>query len=368
MTKSSKKSKRLRVAIAGVGNCAASLVQGSRYYSDLDVLSERPALISQRIGAFGPGDLEFVAALDVDCRKVGRPLSEAIFMPPNNTARFSEPSDTTRDVIVAMAPVLDGVAPHMFSYPAPTSFRLADMQPVDVVEHLQAASAEVLVCYLPVGSTEAVRYFAEAALAAGVAFVNCVPVFIANDPDVAARFSDASLPIIGDDIRSQVGATIVHQRLVELFAERGCTIRSTYQLNVGGNTDFLNMMDRGRLADKKSSKTRAVQRQNSIDLLDGNTHIGPSDYVPSQADRKIAFIRIDASGFGGVPMSLDLKLEVEDSPNSAGVVLDAIRHAGVALRNGVGGVLDAASSYYMKSPPRPMSDIEALAQLREKTD
>ena len=357
----------LRVAIAGVGNCASSLVQGCRKYADLDAQHERPALITPRVGGFGPGDLQFVAAFDVDARKVGRPLSEAIFAPPNNTMRFSEPPEATRDVGVAMAPPLDGIAPHMAEYPEAAAFRMSDAPPVDVAEQLRAAAAEILVCYLPVGSTNAVRLFAEAALAAGVAFVNCVPVFIANDPELALRFRNANLPIIGDDIRSQLGATIVHQRLVELFAERGCTIRSTYQLNVGGNTDFLNMLDRSRLNDKKSSKTRAVQRQNAADLLDANTHIGPSDYVPSQADGKIAFIRIDGSGFGCAPMSVDLRLEVEDSPNSAGVALDAIRYAGVALRARVGGVLNAASSYYMKSPPEPMSDIGALAILREQT-
>jgi myo-inositol-1-phosphate synthase len=272
------------------------------------------------------------------------------------------------DVIVCMGPVLDGVAPHMTDYPEDATVMVKAETPVDVAAVLQQSKAEVLVCYLPVGSTDAVRHYAEAALSAGVAFINCVPVFIANDPYYANRYEVSGIPLIGDDIRSQVGATIVHQRLMELLYERGCKAVKSYQLNVGGNTDFLNMLDRTRLSDKKRSKTEAVMSRVSSLMSPSDIHIGPSDYVPQLGDTKIPFIRIEATGLGGAPLSLDLRLEVQDSPNSAAVVIDLVRYAAIARDLGIGGVIDAACSYYMKSPPRRMRDEEALAQLSRLSD
>lgn len=358
---------KLRVAIAGIGNCASSLVQGVEFYADFPAKSD-PKIqrtITPSIDGLGPGDLEFVAAFDIDRRKVGCTLYDAIFAEPNCALKFAEPPDHCRNVLVDMSPVLDGVAPHMAQYPDEASFRVSDAMPCNVAERLVNTSTEVLVIYLPVGSTQAARHFAKAALEAGVAVVNCVPVFMANDAGLSAQFADKSLPLVGDDIRSQVGATIIHQRLVELMVERGCRLRSTYQLNVGGNTDFLNMLDVNRLRDKKRSKSDAVMRYAITDLNPNNTHIGPSDYVRSQGDQKIAFIRVDAEGFGGVPLALDVRLSVEDSPNSAGVVMDVVRYAGAALRRGMGGILRPVSSYYMKSPPEPIDDRAARRRLEK---
>ena len=346
--------KRIRVAIAGVGNCASSLVQGLEYYKGRN---ERAfaGLMHARIGDWGPSDIEVVAAFDIDRRKVGKRVEEAIFAKPNCTTVFRSALPVS-DVVVRMGPVLDGVAPHMADYPDDEAFRPSDEEPVDIVQTLRDAKAEILVCYMPVGSEGAVRHYAQACLEAGVAMVNCVPVFIASDADWAGKFRDAGLPIIGDDIKSQVGATIVHRTLTRLFGDRGVQLDRTYQLNTGGNTDFLNMKAPDRLKSKKISKTESVQSQLDERLDSKNIHIGPSDYVPWQDDNKIAFIRMEGRGFGGVPLELELRLSVQDSPNSAGVVIQAIRCAKLGLERGIGGPLEAACANYMKSPPRQMRD------------
>ena len=348
---------KIKLAVAGVGNCASALVQGIAYYNERKA-GDAGGLMHADIGGFAPGDLDVVAAFDIDRRKVGRPLEEAIFAKPNRTVVFQETIPAS-GITVAMAPILDGVAPHMSDYPDDDSFRAADDDPVDVAEVLRASAAEVLVCYMPVGSEQAVRHYAEACLAAGVAMVNCVPVFIASDSDWAARFREARLPIIGDDIKSQVGATIVHRALARLFGDRGVSLDRTYQLNTGGNTDFLNMLALDRLKSKKVSKTEAVQSQLDERLETRNIHIGPSDYVPWQGDNKVCFIRMEGAGFGGAPIELELRLSVQDSPNSAGVVIDAVRCAKVGLERGIGGPLEAVSAYYMKSPPKQMRDSDA---------
>ena len=348
---------KIKFAVAGVGNCASALVQGIAYYNDREQ-GDIGGLMHAVIGGFAPADLDIVAAFDVDRRKVGRPLEEAIFAKPNRTVVFQETIPAS-GVMVSMAPILDGVAPHMHDYPDDDSFRPADDDPIDVADVLRATEAEVLVCYMPVGSEQAVRYYAEACLAAGVAMVNCVPVFIASDPDWATRFRDAGLPIVGDDIKSQVGATIVHRALARLFGDRGVSLDRTYQLNTGGNTDFLNMLALDRLKSKKVSKTEAVQSQLDERLETENIHIGPSDYVPWQGDNKVCFIRMEGAGFGGAPIELELRLSVQDSPNSAGVVIDAVRCAKLGLERGIGGPLEAVSAYYMKSPPKQMRDSVA---------
>ncbi|MCH8322187.1 MAG: inositol-3-phosphate synthase [Proteobacteria bacterium] len=346
--------KKIRVAIAGVGNCASSLVQGLEYYKGRNE-EAFTGLIHTRIGDWGPSDIKIVAAFDIDRRKVGKRVEEAIFAKPNCTKVFQSALPVS-EVIVRMGPVLDGVAPHMADYPADEAFRPSDEEPVDVIQVLKDAKAEVLVCYLPVGSEEAVRYYARACLEAGVAMVNCVPVFIASDPEWAEKFRDAGLPIIGDDIKSQIGATIVHRTLTRLFGDRGVPLDRTYQLNTGGNTDFLNMKALDRLKYKKVSKTESVQSQLDKPLDSRNIHIGPSDYVPWQDDNKVAFIRMEGRSFGDVPLELELRLSVQDSPNSAGVVIDAIRCAKLGLERGIGGPLEAASAYYMKRPPKQMRD------------
>ncbi len=349
--------RKIKVAIAGVGNCASSLVQGIEYYKrhEYDATS---GLMHPNMAGYKPHDIQFVAAFDIDRRKVGTPLEKAIFAKPNCTMVFQE-EITPTGVEVQMAPVLDGLAPHMADYDADEAFRLADAEPVDVAEVLEETGAEVLVCYLPVGSERAVQHFAEACLEAGVAMVNCVPVFIASDPAWAGRFREAGVPIVGDDIKSQVGATIVHRALTRLFADRGYTLDRTYQLNTGGNTDFLNMLALDRLKSKKKSKTGSVQSQLDTPLAPRNIHIGPSDYVPWQGDNKIAFIRMEGRGFGGAPIELELRLSVQDSPNSAGVVIDAIRCAQIARERELAGPVLAASAYYMKTPPKQMRDSEA---------
>jgi myo-inositol-1-phosphate synthase len=348
---------KIRVAIAGVGNCASSFVQGIEFYRNghgeaLD------GLMHPEIGGFRAGDMEIVAAFDVDRRKVGHPLEDAIFARPNCAmviARDLAPSGVT----VEMGPVLDGVAPHMFDYPEADSIRPADLPPVDVAQSLKRARAEILVCYLPVGSEQAVRHYANAALEAGCAMVNCMPVFIASDATWARRFRDAGLPIVGDDVKSQLGATIVHRMLTRLFGDRGVALERTYQLNTGGNTDFLNMLALDRLKSKKLSKTESVQSQLDERLEAGNIHIGPSDYVAWQGDNKVCFIRMEGRGFGGAPIEIELRLSVQDSPNSAGVVIDAVRCARLALDRGIAGPLEAVSAFYMKSPPRQMRDSDA---------
>ncbi len=350
--------KKIRLAIAGVGNCASSLVQGLEYYKGRNA-GALAGLMHTRIGDWGPSDIEIVAAFDIDRRKVGKRVEEAIFAKPNCTKVFQSALPVS-DVVVQMAPVLDGVAPHMADYPGDEAFRPAGEEPADVVQVLKDAEAEILVCYMPVGSEDAVWHYARACLEAGVAMVNCVPVFISSDPEWAEKFRDAGLPIVGDDIKSQVGATIVHRTLTRLFGDRGIELDRTYQLNTGGNTDFLNMKALDRLKSKKVSKTESVQSQLDERLESSNIHIGPSDYVPWQDDNKVAFIRMEGRGFGDAPLELELRLSVQDSPNSAGVVIDAIRCAKLGLERGIGGPLEAASAYYMKSPPKQMRDSVAF--------
>ena len=349
--------KKIKVAIAGVGNCASALVQGVEYYR-----TQRNAalegIMRTTIGGYGCSDIEFVAAFDIDRRKVGHALEEAIFAKPNCTRIFQSALPVS-NVVVQAGPQLDGVAAHMADYSDDEAFRPTDLAPTDIAKALRASGAEVLLSYLPVGSEKAVAHYAEACLEAGVGLVNCVPVFIASNPDWAQRFRDAGLAIIGDDIKSQVGATIVHRALARLYADRGVSLERTYQLNTGGNTDFLNMLERRRLASKKISKTESVQSQLDERLESKNIHIGPSDYVPWQQDNKIAFIRMEGRGFGGAPVEVELRLSVEDSSNSAGVVIDAIRCIKVAKDRHVSGPLLGPSAYYMKTPPRQFRDSVA---------
>lgn len=348
----------VKLAIAGVGNCASSLLQGFEFYSKHD--SDNVAgLMHPYIGDYGIRDIEVVAAFDVDRRKVGQPLQEAVFALPNCTTVFhSELPDY--GVTVQMAPVLDGVADHMQSYPDDIAFRVAKEPAIEVAKVLRQSGAEVLVCYMPVGSDEAVKYYAEACLESGVAMVNCVPVFIASDPIYAAQFKAKGLPIVGDDIKSQFGATILHRILTRMMGDRGIKIKQTYQLNTGGNTDFLNMLEHSRLKSKRISKTESVQSQLDVSLPPNKIHIGPSDHVAWQKDNKICFIRIEFQGFGNVPMNLEARLSVEDSPNSAGVAIDAIRVAKLALDRGIGGPLLEASAVAMKHPPQQMRDSVAI--------
>ena len=354
---------KIKTAIVGVGNCASSLVQGLEYYRHHDS-SEAAGLIHPELGGYQIEDVEVVAAFDVDRRKVGRPLHEAVFAHPNCTTVFQREL-SENSVTVQMGPVLDGIAGHMDRYPDDRAFRLSDAEPVDIVEALEASGAEVLVCYLPVGSEQAVRHYAQACLDAGVAMINCVPVFIASDPPFAEEFKRRGLPIIGDDIKSQFGATLLHRIITRTLGDRGVKIERTYQLNTGGNTDFLNMLEQTRLVSKKVSKTESVQSQLDQRLADENIHIGPSDYVPWQKDNKICFLRMEWRGFGDVPMNLEARLSVEDSPNSAGVVVDAIRCAKLALDRNIGGPLDAASACMMKHPRKQMRDSEAFVALEQ---
>jgi myo-inositol-1-phosphate synthase len=333
----------LRVAIAGVGNCANALVQGVTFYSPIDDDAVIPGLMHSRFGPYRVRDIEFVAAFDVDAAKVGSDLAEAIWASQNDTYRFAEVEHT--GVSVQRGPTLDGLGVYYREI-----ITESDAAVVDVAEALRSSGAQVLVCYLPVGSEEAAHFYAQAALDAGVAFVNALPVFIASDPVWAEKFRSAGIPIVGDDIKSQLGATITHRVLARLFEERGLVLDRTYQLNVGGNMDFKNMLERTRLQSKKVSKTQAVTSNLSATLDADNVHIGPSDHVPWLQDRKIAFVRLEGHGFGNAPTSIEYKLEVWDSPNSAGVVIDAIRAAGMALAAGIGGPLEAPSAYFMKSP------------------
>lgn len=349
--------KKIKVAIAGVGNCASALVQGVEYYRTRRNVT-LDGIMRATIGGYGCSDIEFVAAFDIDRRKVGHALEEAIFAKPNCTRIFQSALPVS-NVVVQAGPQLDGVADHMADYSDEEAFRPTDIAPTDIAEALRSSGAEVLLCYLPVGSQKAVEHYAKACLEAGVGMVNCVPVFIASDREWSAKFRDAGLPIIGDDIKSQVGATIVHRALARLYADRGVSLERTYQLNTGGNTDFLNMLERRRLASKKLSKTESVQSQLDERLDTHNIHIGPSDYVPWQHDNKIAFIRMEGRGFGGAPVEVELRLSVEDSSNSAGVVIDAVRCIKLARERGVGGSLVGPSAYYMKTPPRQFRDSVA---------
>jgi len=347
----------IKVAIVGVGNCASSLIQGLEFYKGRNA-NEFSGLMHPKIGKWGVSDIEIVAAFDIDHRKVGKPVEKAIFAKPNCTMVFQKALPVS-GILVQMGPILDGVAGHMADYSDDLAFRPADIESVDIVDVLKESKAEVMVCYLPVGSEEAVRHYAQACLYAGVAMINCMPVFIASDPKWAQKFRDAGLPIVGDDIKSQVGATIVHRTLTRLFGDRGVSLDRTYQLNTGGNTDFLNMLAIERLKSKKKSKTESVQSQLDERLDKADIHIGPSDYVQWQKDNKIAFIRMEGRGFGNAPLELELRLSVQDSPNSAGVVIDAIRCASLGIQRGLSGPLEEASAYYMKSPPRQMRDSDA---------
>ena len=356
----------IKIAIVGVGNCASSLIQGIHYYRE-KTPQDAIGLMHWEIGGYKPGDIEVVAAFDIDKRKVGVDVHEAIFSAPNCTAVFC--SDLPKsEVTVRMGRILDGFSDHMKNYDERRTFILADEpEPTEeeVVKMLKESGAEILLNYLPVGSEEATRFYAGCALKAGLAFVNNMPVFIASDSEGrwARHFEEAGLPIIGDDIKAQMGATIVHRTLTDLFAKRGVKLERTYQLNTGGNTDFLNMLDRNRLASKKESKTEAVQAVAAHRMDEDNIHIGPSDYVPWQNDNKVCFIRMEGKLFGDVPMNLELRLSVEDSPNSAGVAIDSIRCAKLALDRGQGGILEAPSAYFCKHPPRQFTDDEAFQMM-----
>ncbi len=339
----------VRVAIVGVGNCASSLVQGVEYYKDADPASRVPGLMHVQFGPYHVRDIEFVAAFDVDAKKVGRDIAEAIVASENNTIKICDvpPSGVT----VQRGPTMDGLGEYYTEI-----ITESDEQPVDVVQALRDARADVLVSYLPVGSEQADRYYAQCAIDAGVAFVNALPVFIASDPVWAAKFAEAGLPIVGDDIKSQVGATITHRVLAKLFEDRGVELLRTYQLNFGGNMDFMNMLERKRLQSKKISKTQSVTSQIPHEMAKADVHIGPSDHVPWLDDRKWAYVRLEGRSFGDTPLNLEYKLEVWDSPNSAGVIIDAVRAAKIAKDRGIGGPVLSASSYFMKSPPEQYSD------------
>jgi myo-inositol-1-phosphate synthase len=342
----------IRVAIVGVGNCASSLLQGVEYYKDADPNSQVPGLMHVQFGPYHVRDVKFVAAFDVDAKKVGTDLAEAIFASENNTIRFSDVPPT--GVVVQRGHTLDGLGKYYREM-----IEESPAEPVDVVAALKEARPDVLVCYLPVGSEDAARFYAQCAIDAGVAFVNALPVFIAGTKEWADKFTAAGLPIIGDDIKSQVGATITHRVLAKLFEDRGVRLERTLQLNVGGNMDFMNMLERDRLESKKISKTQAVTSQLSRDIGKKNVHIGPSDYVSWLDDRKWAYVRLEGRAFGDVPLNLEYKLEVWDSPNSAGVIIDAIRCAKIALDRKIGGPILSAASYFMKSPPVQYFDDQA---------
>jgi myo-inositol-1-phosphate synthase len=348
--------RKVRVGLVGVGNCASSLVQGLAYYRKARANEPVPGLMHAELGRYHVSDIEISAAFDVNATKVGRDVADAIFAPPNNTQEFARVGST--GVIVERGRTLDGLGRFLRE-----EIEESDRPEADVTATLERSRTDVLVSYLPVGSQQATEWYAERALEAGCALVNCIPVFIASNPDWRRRFEQRALPIIGDDIKSQVGATIVHRVLANLFRERGVRLDRTYQLNFGGNSDFRNMLERDRLESKKISKTQAVTSQFEVPLPAGSIHVGPSDHVPWLTDRKWAYIRMEGTTFGGVPLNVELKLEVWDSPNSAGIVIDAVRCAKLALDRGVGGALIGPSSYFMKSPPQQFTDYEA----RERT-
>ncbi|MDI6704151.1 MAG: inositol-3-phosphate synthase [bacterium] len=362
--------KKIKIAIVGVGNCASALIQGLEYYKGIKE-DEVIGLMYNDLGGYRLEDIQVVAAFDIDKRKVGKDLRDAVFSQPNCTKIFCK-NLPNFGVKVMMGNVLDGVAEHMKDYPHERTFVVANDTPCDVVKVLKDVGAEIVLNYLPVGSQLATEYYAQCAIDAGCAFVNNIPIFIASDETWQKRFEERGLPVVGDDIKSQLGATIVHRVLTKLFNDRGVKIDRTYQLNTGGNTDFLNMLNRERLASKKISKTRAVQSQLDIPLDPENIHIGPSDYVPWQKDNKVCFIRIEGRKFGDVPLELELRLSVEDSPNSAGVVIDVIRCCKLALDRRISGPLISISSYAMKYPPIQFSDFEAKKRVNDfiegKTD
>ena len=351
---------KIKIAIIGIGNCTSSLVQGIEYYKNKNA-KDAIGLMHWDIGGYMPGDIEVVAAFDIDKRKVGKDVSEAIFELPNCTTVFCKDIPKA-GVTVKMGKILDGFSDHMKNYDEKRTFVISYEQEAsekDIISVLKESGAEILINYLPVGSEEATKFYAKCALESGMAFINNMPVFIASNPEWAEKFKDKSLPIIGDDIKAQIGATITHRVLADLFNKRGAKIERTYQLNTGGNTDFLNMLNRDRLASKKVSKTEAVQSVLAERLDSDNIHIGPSDYVPWQEDNKICFLRIEGKIFGDVPMNLELRLSVEDSPNSGGVSIDAIRFCKLALERGQGGILHGPSAFLMKHPPKQFTDDEA---------
>jgi myo-inositol-1-phosphate synthase len=347
---------KVRVGIVGVGNCASSFVQGLTHYADARANEPLAGLMNIDLGGYHIRDIEIASAFDVNAKKVGRDVSEAIYAAPNNTFRFADARLT--GTTVERGPTMDGLGRYLRE-----EIEESDLPVVDVAERLASTRTDVLVSYLPVGSQRASEWYANCALEAGCAFVNCIPVFIASNPLWRSKFESRGLPLIGDDVKSQVGATILHRMLVNLFRERGVRLDRTYQLNFGGNSDFRNMLERERLESKKISKTQSVLSQLDVPLPDGGIHVGPSDHVPWLADRKWAYIRLEGTTFGDVPLNLEMKLEVWDSPNSAGVVIDAVRCAKLAIDRGIGGVLVGPSSYFMKSPPQQFSDHEA----RERT-
>ena len=357
---------QIRIAVVGLGNCASSLLQGIEYYRD-KTQKDLVGLMHWNIGGYKPSDIEVVAAFDIDQRKVGKDISEAVFALPNCTKVFC-PDLPPCGRVVRMGRVLDGVAAHMKNYDDRYTFVPSDQKEAtkeDIVGELKKSGAEILINYLPVGSEEAARFYAECALDARVGFINCIPVFIASDPEWARRFSRKNLPIIGDDVKSQMGATVIHRVMTHLFQNRGVKIDKTYQLNIGGNTDFLNMLDRTRLLSKKESKTEAVQSQTKKRIDSENIHIGPSDWVPFQKDNKVCFLRMEGKIFGDVPMNVEMRISVEDSPNSGGVIIDAIRCCKLALERGKGGLLYSPSAYFMKHPPRQFIDEVAFRMTEE---
>jgi len=351
---------KIRVAIVGVGNCASSLIQGIEYYKDN---SDIIGLMNYELEGYKPGDIEVVAAFDVDKRKVGKDVNEAIFAKPNNTTIF-EKDIKNNGTFVKMGKILDGISDHMKLFPEDRAFIPSGEEPCDIVKELRDSNTDILLNYLPVGSEDATRFYAECCLEAGVAFINNIPVFIASDEKWAQRFKDKGLPIIGDDIKAQLGATITHRTLARLFRDRGVKLDRTYQLNTGGNTDFSNMLNKNRLRSKKISKTESVQSQLETPLDAENIHIGPSDYVPWQNDNKVCFLRMEGRMFGNIPLNMELRLSVEDSPNSAGVAIDAIRCCKLALDRKISGPLIAISAFTMKHPPVQYPDTVAKEMVR----
>jgi len=358
--------KKIRLAIVGVGNCASSLIQGIEFYKRSGKVNTTNALglMNYKIGGYRPQDIEVVCAFDIDKRKVGLPVKKAIFQSPNCTKLITNHLPGP-NAVVQMGHILDGVAEHMKDYPNHRTFLPGNTRPADVAKVLENSKADICISYLPVGSGKATEFYAEACLRAGVSFINCMPHFIASNPVWAKRFADKGIAIIGDDIKSQVGATIVHRTLARLFEDRGVKIDRTYQLNTGGNTDFLNMLNRSRLKYKKISKTESVQSQLAERLDSDNIHIGPSDYVPWQNDNKVAFIRIEGRGFANVAMDLEVRLSVEDSPNSAGVAVDAIRCLKLGRERKLKGPLFSVSAYLMKHPPKQYSDTQAKKMIQK---
>lgn len=359
--------KKIRIAVNGVGNCASSLLQGIAHYDRekrRNKHEEHLGLMHYWVGPYAPGDIEVVAAFDIDRRKVGKTIDQAIFAPPNCTQDICRPLPRSK-VKVQMAPVLDGVANHMKDYPPEQRFEPAKRKPVDLARALKNSGAEILVNYLPVGSQKATENIAQACLDSGVSLVNCIPVFIVSQKKWAKQFAERGIPCVGDDIKAQVGATILHRTLTRLFVERGAAVDATYQLNVGGNTDFLNMLQRDRLSSKKVSKTEAVQCQLPEPLPADQVHIGPADYIPWIKDNKICFLRMEGRGFAGIPLNVEARLSVEDSPNSAGVAIDAVRCCRLARDRGLGGPLTSISAYTMKHPPEQFTDNAARQMVEE---